>query len=132
MSELISPDPGAPGEGEGLADRRNFLSRSAIMIALLALAGGEGVADAAAVDFKGPVSITQTEVSSLSMVLNNAIKSGKVDSASPSFLKLSKGTQGALLSLTTADLATLRAAQGIIAGHLQLPNADDNSGNIGM
>jgi hypothetical protein len=129
---MISPDPETSAEGGAPADRRNFLSRSAIMIALLALAGGEGVADAAQVDFKGPVTLTQSEVPSLNMVLNNAIKAGKVDSASPSFLKLSKGIQGSLLSLTSADLGTLRAAQGIIAGHLQLPNASDNSGNIGM
>lgn len=130
MSDQISPDPETSAEGH--ADRRNFLSRSAIMVALLALAGGEGVADAAVDTFKGPMTITQTEVPSLNMVLNNAIKSGKVDSASPSFKGLSKGTQGALLSLTPGDLATLRAAQNIIMGHLQLPNADNNSGNIGM
>lgn len=130
MSDQISPDPDTTAEGH--ADRRNFLSRSAIMVALLALAGGEGVADAALDASKGPITITQTEVPSLNVVLNNAIRSGKVDSTSPSFLKLSKGSQGALLSLTPADLGTLRAAQNIIAGHLQLPNADNNSGNIGM
>jgi hypothetical protein len=132
MSESISPNPETPEENGANGDRRNFLSRSAIMIALLALAGGEGVADAAAVDFKGPITLTPTEVPTMNMVLNSFIKAGSVDPKNPSLLKLSKGAQGALTSLTTQDLTTLRAAQSIIQGHLSLPNAADNNGTIGM
>jgi hypothetical protein len=131
MSDMISPDPESSIDTPG--DRRNFLSRSALAFALLALAGGEGVADAAAItSLKGPVLIPQSDLPVLNTVLNAAIAAGSLNVKSPTFLKLIPASQGALQGLTSADLVTLRAAQGIIAGHLQLPNADDNNGTIGM
>ena len=130
MSEMISPDLGTPTEDERPADRRNFLSRSGLMIALLALAGGEGVADADVTT--GPASFSSSEVPSLNAVLNEAIQIGKINATSPAFLKLNKSLQGSLLGLSAGDLATLRSAKAILSSHLNFAAAGDNNGSIGM
>lgn len=130
MSELVHQDQGGD---ESLGDRRDFLSRSALMVALMAITGAEtsGAADAAQVDFF-KATIGKTEIQNLNVVLNEALMKGSVDTASPAFLKLSPGVQGSLKGLTNADIATLKAAQSVIQSHFSLPNADNNTGTIGM
>jgi hypothetical protein len=119
MSEMISPDPGTPADGS--SDRRNFLSRSGIMIALLALAGGEA-ADAA--------TVSSSEGPALRAVLQDAMQSGKVDPKNPSFGKLNKDLQTSLSGLTAGDLATLRSANAILSS--RITSTADNNGTVGM
>jgi hypothetical protein len=116
---MISPDPGTPADGS--SDRRNFLSRSGIMIALLALAGGEA-ADAA--------TVSSSEGPALRAVLQDAMQSGKVDPKNPSFGKLNKYLQTSLSGLTAGDLATLRSANAILSS--RITSTADNNGTVGM
>jgi len=130
MSESVS-DP-KDDEAPDSSDRRQFLSKSAIMLALVALAQGADPAGAAAVDFRGPAMLKASELMPLNEALNSFIKAGRVDPKNPAFLKLSPASQKALGALTPADLGTLRAAQAIVQQHFTLPNAADNNGTIGM
>jgi|GEM_PF-3265951 len=131
MSEFVSEPQ--DGEAPDSSDRRQFLSKSAIMLALVALAQGADPADAAAVDFRGgPATIKASEIMPLNEALDSFIKAGRVDPKNPAFLKLSPASQKALGALSPADLGTLRAAQAIVQTHFSLPNAADNTGTIGM
>lgn len=128
MSEPVPHD--ATGQ-QSLGDRRSFLNRSALMLALMAIAGGETSGTAlAALDASRPVN--KSDLQTLDMVLNEAIKQGSINFRSPLYLKLSPGLQASLKSLTPSDIATLKAAQGVLMSHFTLPNADDNNGTIGM
>jgi hypothetical protein len=133
MSEFT---PEQPTESESEAsDRRQFLSKSAIMLALLALAQGSDVAEAASTEmikFTGPAIIAPTDFHFLNLSLNNALKSGKTDPKSDAFLKLSPAVQKAFLALTPAELNTLRQAQSIFQQHFNPAQAGDNNGTIGM
>jgi hypothetical protein len=133
MSENLET-PDVTGDA---GDRRNFLSRSGLMLALLAIAG-EGTAEAAdtmvpnnAIRFTGVAPVTSQEAKPLSDVLNTAIKLGKVDTTSPAYLKLSPALRGSLGSLSAADLRTLASAQQILGSRIKA-NLDDNNGTIGM
>ena len=125
MSDMISPDPGASAEGEAASDRRNFLSRSGLMIAMLALASGEGEADAAST-----VPFSSSDGPAVKAALSEAMASGKIDPKSPTFLKLSPALRDALSGLSTSDLATLRSANTILAS--RITSTADNNGTIGM
>ncbi len=136
MSEFVSEQQSS-GEPEP-SDRREFLSRSGVMLALLALAQGGDAAEAASnpgmqkVRLTGPAAIQATEFHSMGLTLNDAIRSGRVDPRSTEFLKLSPGVQKALLSLTPSELNTLRQAQTIFNQHFNPAQAGDNNGTIGM
>ncbi|MGA2392470.1 MAG: hypothetical protein ABSH03_03845 [Candidatus Lustribacter sp.] len=121
MSETIAPDPSLP-ENNDLSGRRNFLSRSGLMIALLALAGGQGVADAAVV--------SSIDAPNLNSVLHEAISAGSLNTKSPAFLKLSPDLQKALSTLSPSDLAVLRNAEQILGSRISA--TADNNGTIGM
>jgi hypothetical protein len=122
MSETIAPDP-APPENDDLTGRRNFLSRSGLMVALLALAGGQGVADAATI-------VSGTDAPNLNSVLQKALSSGSLDPKDPSFMKLSPELRKSLSTLTPSDIAVLRNAQQILGSRIAATG--DNNGTIGM
>lgn len=136
MSEFVSEQQSS-GESEP-SDRREFLSRSGVMLALLALVQGGDVAEAAASSrymqkVVGPAAIQAGELQDLKLTLNSAITSGRVDPKSAEFQKVSPALQKALLSLNASDLQTLSRAQAILNGHFNFRSiAADNNGTIGM
>ena len=121
MSEQPFPDSESPNT-DGAADRRNFLSRSGMMIALMAIAG-TGPAEAAA-------TYSASDAGTVKSVLTDAMASGKVDPKSPAFLKLNKSLQDALSGLSASDLATLRSANEILSS--RITSTADNNGTVGM
>ncbi|GAC1571133.1 MAG: hypothetical protein NVS3B7_00830 [Candidatus Elarobacter sp.] len=124
--------------------RRGFLSKSGMMLALLALAQGRDLASAAeTTDAKvkikdtmmvrpmNPAALTTADAKATSLVLNESIKAGKIDTASADFLKLSPAVQKSLQTLSPQDLQVLARAQQILNSRIRAA-ADDNNGTIGM